>query len=285
MDWTCSFLEEHDDENPRLSAEWLLSAATGLSRVQIYMNFDKPLTQEELDLMHKGVVRRAKGEPLQYVTGEMAFRHIVVKCTPEVLIPRPETELLVEEALVHIDEVRRLKRKDPVYVLEVGCGTGCISLSIASERPFTQVVATDISNYATSLAQRNVEALDLDEKVKIVECDLVDGVDKELYGLFDVLISNPPYIPTEVVDTLPREVEVFEPHLALDGGEDGLDIFRRLVDVAPHMLCKGGLLCVELFETKLQDARMILEENIYFENVVVKDDLTRRNRMIVATRK
>ena len=284
LSWTTDYLTKHDDEHPRLSAEWLICAATGYSRIEVYMNIDKPLTADELKIMHDGVLRRGKGEPLQYVTGEMPFRHIILKCAPEVLIPRPETEILVDEALKCIDDLR-LAHKDPIHVLEVGCGTGCISCSIASERPFTRVVATDISPYATALARRNVSALGLDERVDIVDCDLVSGVDSEMEGIFDLLISNPPYIPTQVMEELPGEVVGFEPHLALDGGDDGLDIFRRLVDVAPRMLCPGGTLMVELFETKLEAAAEIIRNSQGWTEPYIVEDLTHRPRHLVASTK
>lgn len=284
LSWTTDYLAKHDDEHPRLSAEWLICAATGYSRIEVYMNIDKPLSADELKIMHDGVLRRGKGEPLQYVTGEMPFRHIILKCAPEVLIPRPETEILVDEALECIDDVRR-RHKDPIHVLEVGCGTGCISCSIASERPYTQVVATDISPHATALARRNVSALGLDDRVEIIDCDLVSGVNKELEGMFDLLISNPPYIPSQVMEELPGEVVGFEPHLALDGGDDGLDIFRRLVDEAPRMLCPGGALMVELFETKLEAAAEIIRTSEGWMEPRIVEDLTHRPRHLVAFRK
>ena len=281
LDWACDYLEKSGDENPRLSSEWLITYATGLTRVQTYMNFDKPLTPAEFELFHDAVVRRGQGEPLQYVTGEMAFRHINVSCTPEVLIPRPETELLVEQALSHIDSLD----KDTVNVLEVGCGSGCISCSIAYERSNTKVMATDISPYAISLTNKNIDKLGLTDKVSVIHCDLTSGLDESLKGSFDVLISNPPYIPSDVVPTLPREVEAFEPHLALDGGDDGLDIYRRLVKHASFWLRSGGMFCVELFETTLIDAASILKADGMFKDVRVVQDLTRRDRMVVGIRK
>ncbi len=216
LEWTRGYLERKGDEHPRLSAEWLISDVTGLSRVQIYMNFDKPLTPSELDAMHDAVVRRGRGEPLQYVTGEMPFRHIVLHCERGVLIPRPETEVLVDAALEGVDaatltfpailgdvpepaednaadenaegaspdgdasaekddageqdaaSVAHAEPAEPPVlvepgcrVLEIGTGTGCIALSIASERPGTRVVATDLSPQAVALATRNRDALGL----------------------------------------------------------------------------------------------------------------------------
>ena len=287
LDWTSGYLERKGDEHPRLSAEWLLAAVTGLSRVELYVNFDRPLEPAELSAMHEAIERRAAGEPLQYVTGEMPFRHIVLRCERGVLIPRPETEILVDAALEGVDAAGE---KDggaaaPVRVLEVGTGTGCIALSVASERPGTHVTATDLSPRAVELASRNREALGLEEAVDIVECDLASGVDPERMGTFSVLVSNPPYIPTRVLaEEVPAEVADFEPGLALDGGEDGLDMFRRLLALAPVALAPGGMLAVELFEGSLEDAAALVRARDGWASVEVREDLTHRPRVLVALR-
>lgn len=337
LEWTRGYLERKGDEHPRLSAEWLISDVTGLSRVQIYMNFDKPLTPAELDAMHDAVVRRGRGEPLQYVTGEMPFRHIVLHCERGVLIPRPETEVLVDAALEGVDaatltfpailgdipepaqdkpadenaedalpqgDLPAEKGDTPVgedvepaapaeppvlvepgcRVLEIGTGTGCIALSIASERPGTRVVATDLSPQAVVLATRNRDALGLEHAVTVVEGDLVSAVDPELMGTFSVLVSNPPYIPSAVVPTLPQEVIGYEPGLALDGGEDGLDVFRRILELAPGALAPGGMLCCELFEDNVGTAADLVRAQSGWASAEVREDLTHRPRVLVAVR-
>lgn len=337
LEWTRGYLERKGDEHPRLSAEWLISDVTGLSRVQVYMNFDKPLTPAELDAMHDAVVRRGRGEPLQYVTGEMPFRQIVLHCERGVLIPRPETEVLVDAALEGVDAAtltfpailgsvlepaeeeaagdddkvvslqgNRSAEKDdaadaqaaelvapaepPVLVgpgcrvLEVGTGTGCIALSIASERPGTRVVATDLSPQAVALATRNRDALGLEHAVTVVEGDLASAVDPDLMGTFSVLVSNPPYIPSAVVPTLPQEVIGYEPGLALDGGEDGLDVFRRILELAPRALAPGGMLCCELFEDNVGTAAELVRVQGGWASAEVREDLTHRPRVLVAVR-
>lgn len=313
LDWTSGYLERKGDEHPRLSAEWLLANVTGLSRVELYVNFDKPLEAAELSAMHAAIERRAAGEPLQYVTGEMPFRHIVLKCEEGVLIPRPETEVLVDAALEGVDaalgrrggtdaetsgageknagpadaagEAAGPMGEGPVRVLEVGTGTGCIALSIASERPGTCVTATDLSPRAIELATRNREALGLEDAVDIVECDLASGVDPDLMGSFSVLASNPPYIPTSVLqDEVPAEVKDHEPELALDGGADGLVVFRRLLELAPRALAPGGMLAVELFEDSLGQAADLARSQGGWASVEVREDLTHRPRVLVAVR-
>lgn len=344
LKWCTDYLEGKGDEHPRLSAEWLISNATGLSRVEIYISFDRPLDESELALMHDAVLRRGRGEPLQYVTGEMPFRHIILRCEKGVLIPRPETEILVDAALEGVDEAMargdvfddiepKLEARDqkaqearaaaeekiqestkdagelgdnaPLHaedaellplqqhvkvpagprVLEIGCGTGCIALSIASERPGAHVVTTDISKQALALAARNRDALNLNDNVDIVEGDLASGVDESLMGTFSVLVSNPPYIPTSVLPTLPEEVIGFEPGLALDGGADGLDVFRRIVPVAEHALLPGGMLAVELFEDSLETAAAYVRARDGWASAEVREDLTHRPRVLVARRK
>lgn len=337
LEWTSGYLSQKGDEHPRLSAEWLISNVTGLTRVQIYMSFDRVMTAEELSAMHDAVVRRAKGEPLQYVTGEMPFRHIVLHCERGVLIPRPETEILVDAALEGVDaatragqvwsdvEERAKAREEAAAasgeearksvsteggidadmpasqyaaliapdrkpypagprVLEVGTGTGCIALSMASERRGCHVVATDLSEQAVKLAEHNREALGLEDAVDIVRCNLADGVDPKLMGTFSVLVSNPPYIPSDVVPTLPEEVIGYEPGLALDGGADGLDVFRRLLDLAPQALAPGGWLCVELFETTVAKAADLVRQQPGWASAEVREDLTHRPRVLVAVR-
>lgn len=280
LEWMRGYLERHGDEHPRLSAEWLMCAATGFSRIEVYMNYDRPLDAGELSILREGVKRRGAGEPLQYVTGEMPFRHIVLKCGPGVLIPRPETEILVDCVLEYID-----KQDGPQHVLEIGTGAGCISLSIAGERPGTTVVATDISPDAIALATRNREALGCEDVVEIVHTDIAEGVEGADKAAFDVLVSNPPYIPSAIVDTLPREVGGFEPRLALDGGQDGLDVFHRIVQTAEVALREGGLMAFELHEDCLQLAAQDQQVNEHFQDIRIVKDLTGRDRILLAIRK
>ena len=283
LEWMTGYLGRKGDEHPRLSSEWLLCAATGMSRVEVYMNYDRPLDTGELAILHAGVERRGRGEPLQYVTGEMPFRHIVLKCAPGVLIPRPETEVLVDCVISYIDELAR-PEGEGVSVLEVGTGTGCIALSLAGERPSVHVRATDVSPDAIALAERNRGALDLDDRVELFLTDLADGVPGADGEAFDVLVSNPPYIPSALVEQLPAEVGGFEPRLALDGGADGLDVFRRIVSLATTALKRGGLLACELHEDCLEEAQDVVLSGNRFGNARIVKDLTGRNRILLAER-
>ncbi len=268
--WCREYLAHHHDGNPKLSAEWLLAAATGLTRIELYMHFDRPLTMDERDVLRESLKRRGAGEPLQYISGEAAFRHIVVKTSRGVLIPRPETEVLVDVVLERLTDVETPR------VLEVGCGTGCIACSLAKEAG-ARVLATDISPEAVDCARRNVEMLGLEELVEVVERDCVDGIE----GDFDCLVSNPPYIPTAELAELPREVVGFEPALALDGGEDGLVFFDRLIAEALPLVKPGGIFACELHEACLDEAaRRLLDAGC--DEVTVTRDLVGRDRIVSA---
>lgn len=275
--WTIDFLGGKGDEHPRRSAEWLLSAATGLSRVELYAYHDRPLTPEERVSLREGVKRRAAGEPLQYVTGEVAFRHLVLKVSPGVLIPRPETEILAGEVL---DALRRLEAP---RVADVCTGSGCIALSIAQEHPGASVFATDLSPHAVEVAQANASRLGLSERVAVFAGDLLAPLPDELCGRLDAVVANPPYIPSADVPGLSEEVVGYEPHLALDGGEDGLEVFRRILADAREWLAAGGLLAVELDERTVKTAAKEAQE--WYEDVRVVTDLTGRDRVLTARRR
>lgn len=277
LDWTRTFLAEKGDEHPRLSAEWLLSAATGLSRVELYAFFDRPLTHEERTTLRESVRRRAAGEPLQYVTGEVAFRHIVVKVRPGVLIPRPETEVLVDAVLPAIDAT--LAEKPAATVVDLCTGSGCIALAIAQEREGVSVWATDLSPIAVEVAAENAARLDLAERVDVREGDLFAPLDDVLRGSIDVVVANPPYVPSADVPNLSEEVAGFEPHLALDGGEDGLAVYRRVLGDARAWLADGGTLAVELDERRVREAAA--EAVHWYQDVRVVPDLTGRDRTVI----
>ncbi|MEA5020431.1 MAG: HemK/PrmC family methyltransferase [Gordonibacter sp.] len=362
LDWTAGYLERKGDENPRISAQWLLCEACGMRRIDLYTHFEQPLTLEERDVLRGYVTRRGAGEPLQYITGEVAFRHITVKVRSGVLIPRPETEVLVSEALALLPAAPRPRAADDrmsvgtaaslagvvsmegtilgpedgllaravsltestssstisddqalprngeigggdqilsqvggvgesgravqlagPLVADLCTGSGCIACSIAYEHSLAHVVATDIAPEAVALASENASALGLDDRVRVLACDLGEGIDTELMGHFDLVVSNPPYVPTVVLDKIPREVAEFEPTLALDGGVDGLDIFRRLLPFCARALKPGGAFAFELHETCLDKAAHLAQE-AGFTDVRVVDDLTRRPRVLVARR-
>ncbi len=278
LDWTRSYLAEKADAHPRRSAEWLLSAATGLSRVELYAYFDRPLTEDERATLRDAVRRRAAGEPLQYVTGEVAFRHLIVKVRPGVLIPRPETEVLVDTVLPAIDAA--IAARGEAVVADVCTGSGCIALAIAQERPGARVLACDVSPVAVEVAGGNAVRLDLADRISVHEGDLFGALPGDLLGCLDLVVSNPPYVPSADVPDLPTEVAGFEPHLALDGGADGLDVYRRLLEGSREWLRPGGVIAVELDERMARIAAVEAEE--WYQDVRVVSDLAGRDRIVIA---
>ncbi|MBR3258228.1 MAG: peptide chain release factor N(5)-glutamine methyltransferase [Eggerthellaceae bacterium] len=275
--WTQGYLARHDDVQPRVSAQWLLGAATGLSRMELYTQYDRVLSELELGNLRGMILRRAKGEPLQYITGRAPFRTIEVAVEPGVLIPRPETEVLVGEALTFIP------KEEPSTVLDLCCGSGCIACAVAVERPEAGVIAVDIDDKAVALTERNAKALGVADRVEVYQGDLFAGVPEILKGGIDVIVTNPPYIPTEVLKELPAEVADYEPRLALDGGEDGLDLFRAILTASEAWLSAEGVLVVELHEACLEEAQS-LAEDAGFARTRIVNDLAGKPRVLIAWR-
>lgn len=286
LDWIPGYLAKHEDPDPLISARWLLSEVTGLSFMQLYTDFDRVLLPGELDRLREYVKMRADSTPLQYITGKTTFRFIDIKVAPGVLIPRPETEVLVSEALSRLPREKYVTDSETpepdLLVCELCTGSGCIAASLAFENPRIKVVATDISPDCVSLAKENVEALGLVDRVNVVECNLYDGIDSQLEK-FDAIVSNPPYIPTAQLAELPSEVGDFEPSLALDGGVDGLDVFRRISKWAASALKPGGFLACELHEDTLNEASKIAFDD-GFSNTEIVNDLNDLPRILIASK-
>lgn len=275
--WTAEYLGRKGDDHPRRSAEWLLGAATGLSRVEIYAQHDRPLTPEERAALRALIERRATGEPLQYVTGEMPFRHLVIRVEPGVFIPRPETEVLVDAALEAIESL------DKPLVGEVCTGTGCVAVSVAYENPNARVWTSDVSERAVEAARRNALYAGVADRVQVFHGDLFLPYLHELPGSLDLVVANPPYIPSTDMPDLPAEVLGFEPHLALDGGPDGLDVARRIAADAQGLLRPGGTLAVELDESRA--AAFAAEIGSAYTGIKVLRDLSGRDRIVVGTKR
>lgn len=277
LDWTCGYLTKHNCENARLSAEWLLSHVLDKPRVWLYTNFDRPLSRSELAEFKPCIIKRAKGMPLQYITGTTQFRYINLKVKPEVLIPRPETEVLVSCALDLLDTQQ--PTDEQLLVADICTGSGCIACSIAHERPNTQVYATDISPEAVALATENASELKLCEQVNVLQGNLGEAIPKDAMGKLNLVVSNPPYVPTGVLSTIPNEVANFEPALALDGGTDGNKFVRKLLPWAKEALKPGGAFAFELFERNLEAAKTLACE-AGFVDVQVHNDLADKPRVL-----
>ena len=297
LDWTVGFLERKGDESPRLSAEWLMAEATGLSRIELYVQFEKPLSLDERAVLREYVARRGAGEPLQLISGRAPFRYLNLRVAPGVLIPRPETEVLVSEALAALDLPRVVDHVaageegetvvspdlPTVRAVDLCTGSGCIAVALATEYPRAQVIALDIAPEALALARVNVEEQGVADRVCVRESDLLSAIAPEERGTFDLVISNPPYVPSAVCDGLPAEVADWDPRLALDGGADGLDVLRRFAPDALSCLKPGDILALELFEGHMDQARDLVE-SCGFSDVRIVDDLAGRPRVLMARR-
>lgn len=252
-------------DSPRLDAEHLLGKALGLSRVELYMHHDRPLTDGELDDYRELVRRRGAREPLAYVLGEWDFRHLTLKADHRALVPRPETELVVERSLELIEG-----NPEP-HVLDVGTGTGAIALSIAREHPGACVIALDVSGEALALARENAERTGLAGKVRFIEGDLHDGFDADAY---DLVVSNPPYVTEDELEIVPPEVREWEPRLATVG----VTHTRAVAEGARDALRPNGHLVLEVADARAEDAAELLEE-LGYADVRLSPDLTGRDRI------
>jgi release factor-specific protein-(glutamine-N5) methyltransferase len=273
MDWTVGYFEERDTPEPRRSAEWLLSAATGLSRIELYAHRQRPLTPEERTSFRHGIERRSRGMPLQYVTGEVPFRRLVLHVRPGVFIPRPETEILVDVALEHLAE-----RPVDAVVVDLCTGSGAVALAIATERAGTRIWATEASETALAVACDNRDNAGISDGVHVLLGDLFEPLPDDLKGRVELIVTNPPYVPTDDLADLPDEVASYEPALALDGGLDGLQAARRIAQEAPDWLAPGGMLALEVDARHAREAADLLSEG--FTDVFVRKDLTGRDRIV-----
>ncbi len=231
--WTRSYLADKGVENARLEAEWMLCRVLGLDRVGLYLNHDRPLVEPELAAYRCMIARRSKREPLQHILGGQEFCGLDFKVTPDVLIPRHDTETLVEEAIARMPRARR--------ILDIGTGSGCIAVILARRIPGALVTALDVSGPALAVARSN--AAEHAVEIEFLCGSLFDPVRERT---FDLIVSNPPYIPSREIETLEPEVRDYDPRVALDGGKDGLDIYREMIPAAIRHLEPGGWLLVEI---------------------------------------
>ena len=274
--WSAGYLEEKGVESGRLDAEHLLAHALGKDRLQLYLEFERPLTEDELDAYRPLLKRRAAREPLQYIVGRQPFRELDLEVDPSVLIPRPETELLVSRILEWAED-RGLADGS---ALDVGTGSGAIALSLALEGPFASVLATDVDEGALAVAGRNRDAAGLGERVELRAGRLFEPVGEE--ERFDVVVSNPPYVAEDEAEELEPEVREWEPARALFGGSDGLDVLRGLAAGAAGHLRKSGLLALEVGLGQAEAVAEMLEASEEWEDVRILRDYTGRERFVLA---
>ena len=262
-------------DDPRLDAELLLAHVLGLRRLDLYLQFERPITPDELTAYREAIRRRGRREPLQYITGEAAFRELDLLVDDRVLIPRPETEILVGAVL------DRVRGRSGLTALDIGTGSGAIALSLLREGPFDRVVATDVSGDALAVARTNAERTTLADRLELREGPLWDPVgDGER---FDVIVSNPPYVAEGEREGLQPEVGGHEPATALFAGPDGLEVLRGIVEGAETRLVGGGLLAVELGPGQAATVAAWLVRPPFGAPEIVQD-LSGRERVVLAAR-
>lgn len=262
------YLEKRSIESPRLNAEHLLAHVLGKKRLDLYLEFDRPLSETERAPLRDLIRERGNGKPLQHLLGTAEFFGRSFLCDSRALVPRPETEQLVELIL----------EQKPSKILDVGTGSGIIALTLALKLPGAEVSAVDISSAALSLARENAKRLELEERVTFHEGDLLPDGD----AIFDCIAANLPYIATADMAALQKEV-TFDPAGALDGGPDGLDLVRRLIDLAPARLAPGGIIGLEIGHDQAASVAQIFSERGY-KDIVVRKDLQNVERFVVARR-
>ena len=275
--WTTDFFREHGIENPRLDAEVLLGAVLGKDRMYLYVHFDEPLEPAELAAFRSHVKERAAHMPLAYVLGTREFMGLNYRVTRDTLIPRPDTELLVQCAVDFLRAHAGEGHTDLAFA-DIGTGTGAIALSVLHYTEGTRADAVDISPAAAEVARENAERLGLAERIEVYVGDLTAPLTGHSY---DVILSNPPYIPTADIATLMPEVRSYEPHLALDGGRDGLTLYRRLAADAPALLRDGGMLAVEVGIHEARDVAHLMAAHPRIVRTEIQKDLGGIERVVV----
>ncbi len=251
--WSTNYLREIGIETARLDAECLLADVLGCTRVQLYVQFDKPLSIDERNRFRGLLRRRALHEPVAYLLGSRDFFGRSFLVSPAVLIPRSDTECLIETCLnLYTD------RDAAISILDVGSGSGCIGVTLAAEYPASRVTCIDVSLEALVCARKNAERLAVMDRVTFRQLSMLDESFLTCGGRFDLVVSNPPYIPSSDIQGLMQDVRGFEPHLALDGGPDGLICYRALAQSASSLLQSGGWLVVEVGVNQERDVQAIL---------------------------
>ncbi|MCX8117815.1 MAG: peptide chain release factor N(5)-glutamine methyltransferase [Desulfobacterota bacterium] len=277
---TIDALKDRGIENPRLEAELLLAHSLGLSKEKLYTCLRDPMPEPRKETLGELVRRRTCREPLPYILGRQEFWSIDLKVDPRVLIPRPETEHLVEEALVILKSLS--SPREPV-VLELGTGSGAIAISLVKEAKEIFLVATDISEEALKVARENAEGASVSNRIRFVRGDLLQPFLPR--GGFDLILSNPPYIPEPAIEGLMPEIRHYEPLIALRGGEDGLDFYRRLIPQCPSYLREGGWLLLEVGSQQAGIVLKMMEEDGRYQLVEILKDLSGRERVVKAQRR
>ncbi|MBN1652228.1 MAG: peptide chain release factor N(5)-glutamine methyltransferase [Deltaproteobacteria bacterium] len=287
--WTSRDFESHGISSPRLDAELLISRALGLDRVGLYTDLERPLHGSELSRIRELVLRRRRYEPVAYILGQKEFYGRVFEVTPDVLIPRPDTETLIDRVL----DVFAIEHSG--RVLDLGTGSGAIAVTLAAERPGALVDATDISSEALEIAKRNAKKHSVEARVAFYHGDLFEPLSKKKQSgnkstgenelLYDVIVSNPPYIAADQWERLSLEIRRYEPEVALRGGDDGCDFYRRLRSTAVEWLAPGGSLMLEVGKGQAALVIDTLRADSRFEETACYKDFSGIERVVGARKR
>ncbi len=276
--WTSSYFESKSIEAPRASAELLLSHVLNMERIGLYINHDKPLSENELSEFKNLIKRRAAREPVFYILGYKEFWSLNIDVTKDVLIPRPETELLVEETLKLISE-----DNNDFNILELGAGSGAISIALAHERAHPIFFASDISIKALRLSMQNALKYSLDKRISFFISDWFAALKKK--EMFDIIVSNPPYIKHDDIKNLEPEIRRYEPLRALDGGEDGMVCIKNIVSDAFNYLKKGGKLVLEIGFDQREKIEKLVSKIRDYDNLIFFKDYSNYDRVAMISKK
>lgn len=277
--WTEQYFSEKGIETPRLDAEVLLSHVLGKERIYLYVHFDEPLEKGELAAYRELVKGRVQRVPVAYLAGQKEFMGLRFRVNPSVLVPRPETEILVQASLERLKALQGAKA--PLLFADIGTGSGAICLSVLHFLPGSRAATVDISGDARSVAEENAAALGLSERVDFLTGDLLEPLEGRT---FTAILSNPPYIPDGEISSLPPEVRLHEPRAALAGGPDGMEFYRRLAAEAPALLAPDGFLALEAGIQQAKAVAGLAEENPLIARTEILEDLAGIERVVIAWR-
>ncbi len=280
LNWTTEYLTGKGVDSPRLSAELLLSSVLGLKRIELYTQYNRIVEEDHLAKLRELVRRAGQHEPVAYLVGRTEFYSIEFEVTSDCLIPRPETELLVQRAI----ELLR-QRTGPHQVCDLCTGCGVIAVAIAKNVPDARVIATDLSETALGVATKNVKKHGLEDRVELLGGDLFEPLIPQLdMAPFDLIVCNPPYVSAAEYEKLETNVKDYEPRAALYGGEDGLELYRKIAGQVGRFLDSDGALLLEIGYEQGSAVRGLLEQTGLFEIIKVDKDLSGQDRVVTAQR-
>jgi len=278
LNWVTEYLTTKGIEAPRFSAELLLSHVLGLKRIELYTQFERPVGPEQRDRLRDMVKRAGQNEPVAYLTSKTEFYSLEMEITCDCMIPRPETELLVQRAVEFLRT-----HEGTQFVLDLCTGSGCIAVAIAKNFSDARIMATDISDAALAVASRNVEKYQLSERITLLCGDLFEPLIRPLdVDKFDLVVCNPPYVSSAEYDNLDKNVKDYEPRLALHAGADGLDVYRRIVERVDQFLKPGAALMLEIGYAQGPAVRELLEQTGAFVEIKIEKDYHDNDRIAIA---